>query len=157
MFLNRKDQCLLYLPCYSQCLLYSPCYSQCLLYSPCYSQCLLHIRHVIVNVCCICHVIVNVCCIFAMLWSMFAVLLWSMLDTSAGLLGLQEKSRSQHVKEGDLVQLLVPGVMRHGDPASRLQYTMMGYVDRVAFKEFSVEKLCSHCPEIGKRSVFNTG
>ncbi|XP_052808516.1 uncharacterized protein LOC128237216 isoform X2 [Mya arenaria] len=66
-----------------------------------------------------------------------------------GLVDERDRSRGNYSSEGDLVKLVVQGQMKVAG-MKPMEYKMTGYIEKVTFSEFSVEKLCSHNQQIGK-------
>ena len=61
------------------------------------------------------------------------------------------------VSEGDLVQLNVFGELRQGDKATQQWYRVMGFVEKVTFRDTNVKRICEHNAELGNDFIVFLG
>ncbi|XP_052232807.1 uncharacterized protein LOC127845738 isoform X2 [Dreissena polymorpha] len=67
-----------------------------------------------------------------------------------GLISETECFRGNYINDGDLVKLVVNGKMELENGVKNLTYKMTGYLEKVTFRNISVEKLCAHNADMAK-------
>lgn len=72
-----------------------------------------------------------------------------------GLISDQDRCRGNYINEGDLVKLVVNGRMESETGVTNLTYKMTGYLEKVTFRNISVEKLCAHNADMGESCMFD--